>query len=94
VEDRPTAYQVARIDALDRELRDVEKDWAAMQAGDVATFNAKLKAAKLAPVTVAEVTFDPDDVARGGRVSALVSGLVGTHFYGDAVSLQESRERD
>jgi hypothetical protein len=94
VEDRPTAYQMARIDALDRELKDVESEWAALQAGDVAAFNAKLKAANLPPMTIAEIRFDPDDLARGGRASALVSGLVGTHFYGEASSLQEARERD
>src|SRR6185503_525051 len=58
VEDRPTAYQLARIDALDRELRDVESQWAAMQAGDVAGFNAKLKAANLPPLTIAAIDFD------------------------------------
>jgi photosystem II stability/assembly factor-like uncharacterized protein len=94
VEDRPTAYQLARIDALDHELKDVEGQWAALQAGDVAAFNAKLKAANLPPVTIAEVRFDTDDLARGGRASALVSGLVGTHFYGEASSLQVARERD
>jgi hypothetical protein len=94
VEDRPTAYQMARIDALDRELKDVETEWAALQAGDVAAFNAKLKAANLPPLTIAEIRFDPDVLARGGRASALVSGLVGTHFYGAAGSLQEARERD
>ena len=55
VEDRPTAYQMARIDALDRELKDVEAQWAAFQAGDVAAFNAKLKAASLPPLTIAAV---------------------------------------
>ena len=94
IQDRPTAYQMARIDALDRELKDVETEWAALQSGDVASFNAKLKAANLPPVTIAEVRFDPDDLARGGRASALVSGLVGAHFYGEASSLQEARERD
>jgi hypothetical protein len=94
VEDRPTAYQMARIDALDRELKDVESQWAALQAGDVAGFNAKLKAANLPPLTIAEVTFDPDDLARGGPVAALARGLVGTHFYGDAASLQETGEKD
>ena len=43
VEDRPTDYQMARIDALDRELKDVEAEWAAFQSGDLAAFNAKLK---------------------------------------------------
>jgi hypothetical protein len=94
IEDRPTAYQIARIDALDRELKDVEGQWAALQAGDVAAFNARLKAANLPPLTIAEVNFDPDDLARGGRASALARGLVGTRFYGDVRTLEETGEKD
>ena len=94
VEDRPTAYQLARIDALDRELKDVEAKWAAFESGDLAAFNAKLRAANLPPLTIVEVQFDPDDLAHGGRVSALVRGLVGTHFYGDASGLRETGEKD
>ena len=94
VEDRPTAYQMARIEALDRELKEVEAQWAALQAGDVATFNAKLKAANLPPLRIAEIEVDPDDVARGGRISALARGLVGTHFYGNVADLQETGEKD
>jgi photosystem II stability/assembly factor-like uncharacterized protein len=94
VEDRPTAYQLARIDALDRELKDVEASWAGFQSTDVAAFNAKLKAANLPPLTIAEVEFDPKDLARGGRVSALVRGLVGTRFYGDLRAVEEKGEKD
>jgi photosystem II stability/assembly factor-like uncharacterized protein len=94
VEDRPTAYQMARVDALDRELKEVEARWAAFQAGDLAAFNARLKAASMPPLTIAEISFDPDDLPRGGRVSALVRGLVGTHFYGDVGSLEETGEKD
>jgi photosystem II stability/assembly factor-like uncharacterized protein len=94
VEDRPTAYQMARIDALDRELKDVEAQWTALQAGDVAVFNARLKGANLPPVTIAELRFDPDELARGGRVDALVRGLVGTRFYGNAASLQQAADKD
>ena len=94
VEDRPTAYQFARIEALDRELKDVENQWAAFKSGDLATFNAKLKAASLPPLTIAEVQFDPEDLARGGKASALVSGLVGTRFYGNAAALEERGEKD
>jgi hypothetical protein len=94
VEDRPTAYQMARIDALDRELKDVEAQWTALQAGDVAAFNARLKGANLPPVTIAELRFDPDELARGGRVDALVRGLVGTRFYGNAASLQQAGDKD
>ena len=50
VEDRPTNYEMARIDALDRELKDVEAKWAAFQSADLASFNARLKAANLPPV--------------------------------------------
>jgi photosystem II stability/assembly factor-like uncharacterized protein len=94
VEDRPTAYQMARIDALDRELTEVEAQWAAFQARDVAAFNATLTGAGLPPVTIAEVEFNPDDLARGGRVSALVGGLIGTRFYGNAAALVGGREKD
>ena len=94
VEDRPTDYQIARIDALDRELKDVEARFAAFETGDLATFNARLKSANLPPITVAEVEFDEDELARGGRVSALTRGLVGTRFYGDFRSLEETGEKD
>jgi photosystem II stability/assembly factor-like uncharacterized protein len=92
VEDRPTDYQMARIDALDRELKDVEAEWASFQSGDLATFNAKLKAANLPPVTIAEVKLE--DPVRGGRISALVRGLVGNRFYGDIATTQEKAEKD
>jgi hypothetical protein len=93
-EDRPTNYQMARIDALDRELKDVEEQWAAFQSGDLPAFNAKLRAANLEPVTIAEVEFDPDELARGGRASALARGLVGARFYGNAAALEETGEKD
>ena len=94
VEDRPTAYQLARIDALDRELKDVEAQWAAFQTGDLAAFNAKLRAASLPPLTIARVEFDPGELARGGKSSALARGLVGTRFYGDYGSLEDTGEKD
>jgi hypothetical protein len=94
VEDRPTNYQMARIDALDRELKEVEAQWAALKAGDVAAFNAKLRAANLPPLKIAEFNVNPDDLARGGRVDALARGLVGTHFYGSLGAAEEKAERD
>jgi photosystem II stability/assembly factor-like uncharacterized protein len=94
VEDRPTNYEMARIDALDRELKDVEAQWAAFQAGDLAGFNAKLKAANLPPMTMAQVTLDPNDLPRGGPVSALADGIVGTHFYGNLSSVETTGEKD
>jgi hypothetical protein len=94
VEDRPTNYQIARIEALDRELKDVEGEWTAFQSGALAAFNAKLKAANLPPMTIAQVLIDPDEIARGGPAAALASGLVGTHFYGSLNSLEVENEKD
>ncbi|HEY6049077.1 MAG TPA: sialidase, partial [Sphingomicrobium sp.] len=94
VEDRPTAYQMARIDALDRELKDVEGQWTAFQSADLAAFNAKLKAANLPALTIAKIELNPADEPRGGSASALARGLVGTHFYGDFSATRESAEKD
>jgi photosystem II stability/assembly factor-like uncharacterized protein len=94
VEDRPTAYQLARIDALDRELKEVEAQWAALQASDIAAFNATLRGANLPPLAIAQIDLDPRDQPRGGRVSALLHGLVGSHFYGNAADLTETGEND
>jgi hypothetical protein len=94
VEDRPTPYQMQRIDALDRELKEIENQWAALKAGDVAALSARLKTANLPPLTVAAADPGGDRVARGGRASALAHGLVGTHYYGEASALQEAREKD
>jgi photosystem II stability/assembly factor-like uncharacterized protein len=93
-EDRPTNYEMARIDALDHELKDVEAEWAALQAGDIAAFNAKLRAANLPPLNIAEETFDPNEQPRGGPISALAEGLVGMHFYGDSSRLEEKADKD
>lgn len=91
-EGRPTNYQVARIDALDRQLKEVEGQWAALQAGDIAAFNAMLQAAGLPPLRMAAI--DPEAQARGGRAEALARGLVGTRFYGDMRTLLETGEKD
>ena len=94
VEDRPTAYQMERLAALDRELKEVEGQWTALQAGDLASLNAKLRAASLPPLTIAAIDLDPDKIARGGRAAELARGLVGTHFYGRMSSLGETGDRD
>jgi photosystem II stability/assembly factor-like uncharacterized protein len=94
VEDRPTAYQMARIEALDRELKDVEAQWAAFENGDLARFNAQLKGANLPPLTIAAIALNPDDLARGGRVEALARGLVGARYYGDAAALEVTSDKD
>jgi photosystem II stability/assembly factor-like uncharacterized protein len=51
-EGRPTDYQLARIDTLQRELGDVDKQFADLQAGDLAKANASLGARKLPAIAV------------------------------------------
>jgi hypothetical protein len=93
-EGRPPNYLLQRVDALDRELKDVETEFEAFKAKDLAAFNATLQQAKLPPITVATITFDPEDQPRGGSVSALANGLVGLHFYGDMSVFGERGERE
>ena len=83
-----------RVDALDRELKDVETAFEAFKAKDLAAFNARLQQSNLPPVTVAQIGIDPDAQPRGGRAAALVDGLVGTRFYGDMKAIEEQGERE
>ncbi len=92
-EGRPPAYMLQRVDALDRELKDVEAEFEAFKANDLAQFNAMLQQANLPPVTVAAVDLDPEDQPDGGRASALVSGLVGLRFYGDLAAVERRDDR-
>lgn len=94
VEERPTNYQMARLEALDRELKDVEAQWAALTTSDLAALNARLQAGGLKPVKVAAISFDPDAHPAGGRAEALVRALVGTRFYGNAAALERKSEKD
>jgi photosystem II stability/assembly factor-like uncharacterized protein len=93
-EGRPPDYMLQRVDALDRELKEVEAAFETFKAKDLNAFNATLQQAKLPPVTVATISFDPDEQPRGGPLSALASGLVGMHFYGDTSALQKRGERE
>ena len=47
---KPTDYQLARIDALKRELGDIEKEFAELQAADLAKANAALKKAGMSEI--------------------------------------------
>jgi photosystem II stability/assembly factor-like uncharacterized protein len=53
-EGKPSDYQMARIDTLERELGDVQKEFAGFESGDLAKTNAKLAAAKLPEIKVPE----------------------------------------
>ncbi|HEV2594044.1 MAG TPA: sialidase, partial [Sphingomicrobium sp.] len=94
VEDRPTPYQMQRLDALDRELREVEAQWSALRTGDVAALNEMLRTANLPPLTIAAAGPLIDRDARGGRAALIARGLIGTRFYGPTRDLEEAHEKD
>jgi photosystem II stability/assembly factor-like uncharacterized protein len=51
-EGKPTDYQLARIDALNRELGDVKQQFATLRSGDLAKTNASLRAKDLPEIAV------------------------------------------
>jgi photosystem II stability/assembly factor-like uncharacterized protein len=90
-EGAPTAYAVARIDALNHELTDVEKSFTALTSSDLPSLNDKLKAKSLPPIAVAAAATPVDStVAAGGPLKALFSGLVGGRYTGATSALRES----
>lgn len=89
----PTPYALARIDALERELKEVEDAFAALKAGDGARVSAALVAAGGAPLDLAAVQLRQDG-SRGGRATALSRGLVGTRFMGTASALLRTSKKD
>jgi photosystem II stability/assembly factor-like uncharacterized protein len=75
----PTSYAIARVAVIDRELADVEKSFGTLTSVDLPALNGKLKDKSLAPLVVSDAPLPAkEDVARGGDLRALLSGLVGT----------------
>lgn len=94
VESAPTNYQLARVDALEKELTEVEAAFAKFKSGDVAKLSAALKAAGQPGIDLANVRIEPSR-ARGGRAAAaLARGLVGGRFVGDYASLRKRGKKD
>jgi len=90
-EDRPTPYQLARVDALEHELRDVENDFGELSKGELATVNGQLKAKGLEIIALVEPVLDP--AGGGGEAKILGSGLIGLHLFSAPLHAQ-TEERD
>jgi photosystem II stability/assembly factor-like uncharacterized protein len=84
-EGRPPAYAIARVDALEKELKEVEDAFAALKATKGAALNDDLKRAGVAPISLADVKVDM--APTGGQLTALGRGLVGLRYFGDFRSL-------
>jgi hypothetical protein len=81
VEAAPTAYQLARIDALERELKEVEDAFTRLKSGDAQRLSTAMMGERLPAIDFTAAKLVADD-ARGGPASALANGLVGTRYYG------------
>ncbi len=93
VEDRPTPYQMARVDVLEHELKDVETEFDAFAKTKVAAVNSQLKAKGLEEIVV----HDPQMAAAegGGLAKQVAAGLIGLHaFQLGAVRSTTREERD
>jgi photosystem II stability/assembly factor-like uncharacterized protein len=80
----PTAYAVARVEVLDRELADVEKSFASLTSGEMRSVNEKLKAKSLPQLTVVSTVSDVGSTvdAGDGAAKTLFRGIVGPWFRG------------
>jgi photosystem II stability/assembly factor-like uncharacterized protein len=83
-EGAPTPYELARVDALERELGDVEHQFATLTGPELQNLNTKLKAKSLPPITVTSTA--PLDGGRGGPIAALFAGMVGSRYVGPAAT--------
>lgn len=95
VEDRPTPYQIARVDVLEHELRDVEEAFQKLATTELKAVNAQLKAKGLSEITFHEPQLTTGD--GGGSAKQLASGMVGLRVFElNAVksSGDERNERD
>jgi photosystem II stability/assembly factor-like uncharacterized protein len=90
-EDRPTSYQLARVAALEHELRDTENDFAALRKGELATVNGQLKAKGLTEIAVLEPLLEP--AGGGGEIRAAAAHLIGLQMFG-ASFRSDSADRD
>jgi photosystem II stability/assembly factor-like uncharacterized protein len=68
-EGAPTGYQLARVDALSREVDDTAKEFDGLRGGDLAKANAALKAKGLQEIVVPDkAPSDADGAAGGGEM--------------------------
>jgi len=90
VEDKPTPYQMARVDALERELKDVEGEFAALEKGELAAVNSHLKEKNLNQIALVDLPRPPGG---GGVPEKAFDSMVGLHLL-DATALQTDTDEE
>lgn len=91
VEERPTKYQLERVDALERELKEVEDSFAALRKSQIDALNPKLKARGLPEIVVQAIPGGSS--GGGGRAKDIAEHMVGLTLYNYAAQAARA-ERD
>ncbi len=91
VEDKPTPYQIARIDVLEHELKDVEDAFVALQKGELAAVNARLKDKGIDQIALVDPPLGSG--GGGGPARAVASGLIGLHLFESNALNADTEER-
>ena len=91
VEDRPTKYQIARVDALEHELRDVENSFDQLLKSELASVNAKLKQSGVREIAMTDVL---PETGGGGPARAVAEKLLGLKLVDFGGFKSEAAERD
>ena len=86
---------MARVDALQHELKDVEDEFAGLERGKLASVNAALKAKGIPEIMVHDSAGGPSG-GGGGDAKKIAAGLIGLRLFDlKAISnAAESQERD
>ena len=93
VEERPTDYQIARVDALEKELGEVDASFAALLKNEVGAINPKLKAKGLPEIVVQPMPGQTG--GGGGKAKQIADHLLGLSLVNFATQAMGKRaERD
>ena len=91
-EERPASYALARVDALEKELAEVETEWAALSGEAMKKLQSAALTIGVEPFDLASVKL-PEPTG-GGSVRAVSEGLVGWRYVGDFKALKRSKATD
>jgi photosystem II stability/assembly factor-like uncharacterized protein len=91
-EERPTNYALARVDALEKELVEVEAEWAALKGDAMKKLQTAALTIGLEPFDVASIML-PEPTG-GGSAVAVGEGLIGTRYFGAFKALKRTKAAD
>lgn len=91
-EEAPTNYALARVDALEKELVEVETEWAALAGEAMKKMQSAALSVGVEPFDIASVVL-PEPTG-GGSVRAVGEGLVGWRYVGSMKDVRRTKAAD